>query len=123
MKYLNFNKSYPVEDSNFGWIVGDNGEAVSVPFEIFFKGIILGDDRWGKNIKTLTMLMDVRDKFKNLSYHDSNDNKILELTDEEWALACEICENPQNGFNVQIASALFAHIKDLKEASNLPLNF
>jgi hypothetical protein len=121
MKYLSFSKSHPVEDINGGYVISDNGEAMAVPFEVFFKGIIMGDDRWGKNVKTLTMLMDVRDKIKSLSYNDANDNKVLELTDDEWTLACEIVETPQAGFNVQLATALFSHIKDLKEASSLPL--
>lgn len=119
MKYLDFTKAYPIEDSSGSWVISQNGDVVTVPFEVFFKGIILVDDRWGKNIKTLTSLMDLRDKTKVLSYNDNNPNKILELTDEEWQLCLNICEEPQNGYNVNAASALFSHIKDLKEASSV----
>jgi len=116
MKYLKFNRSHVVEDVNGGWIIQDNGEALTIPFDIFFKGIILVDDRWGKSGKTLNMLMDIRDKVKQLSFNDNNENKFLELTDEEWNLCCIIADEPGAGFNVKMASALFAHVKDLKEA-------
>ena len=89
------------------------------PFEVFLKGIILVDDKWGKSVKTLNMLMDIRDKAKNLSYNDGKDNKILELTDEEWQMCCLISEEPTAGFNVRFASALFNHVKDLKNATNI----
>lgn len=121
MKYLDFNKSHVVEDENFGWVIQENGEALTIPFNIFFKGIIMIDDRWGKSVKTLNMLMDVRDKCKNLSYNDINEYKTLELTDDEWALCCTIAEEPSAGYSVKFASALFRHVKDLKEASSNPL--
>lgn len=116
MKYVKFNNSYPIENVNGGFVTSESGDAITVPFEIFFKGIILTDDRWGKNIKTLTMLMDLRDKVKPLSYNDINIDKILELTDEEWDQCLVIIEEPQNGFNVAAASAIFKHIIDFKEA-------
>lgn len=119
MKCLNFNKSHVVEDVNGGWVIQDNGEALTVPFEVFLKGIILVDDKWGKSVKTLNMLMDVRDKVKNLSYNDGKTNKILELTDEEWDVCCAVADEPTVGFNIRFASALFNHVKDLKNASNV----
>lgn len=118
MKYLKFNKSHIVTDVDGGWVVQTNGEVLEIPFEIFFKGIILVDDRWGKSVKTLNMLMDLRDKVKTLSFNDVNENKILELTDEEWELSCIVADEPGAGFNVQFASALLKHIEDLKQASN-----
>lgn len=122
MKYLDFTKSHVVTDLNGGWIVQENGEALSIPFEAFFKGLVLVDDRWGKSVKLLTSLMDIREQVKELSFNDNKKNKILELSDEQWSLVCEILENPQVGFNVSYASALLAHVKDVKEASSLPLN-
>lgn len=116
MKYLKFNKSYMVTNVDGNWVIQPNGETLEVPFEIFFKGIILIDDRWGKSVKTLTMLMDLRDKVKNLSFNDINENKILELTDEEWELCCIISDEPGAGYNVQFSSALLSHVKDLKNA-------
>lgn len=119
MKYLDFNKSHVVEDENFGWIMQENGNAFVIPFSIFFKGIILIDERWGKSVKTLNTLMDIRDKVKLLSYNDINENKILELTDEEWAICVEISNEPSAGYNVKLATSLFQHVKDLKEASDV----
>src|SRR6266705_387291 len=118
-KFLDFTKAHPVEDSNFGWIIQENGEALSIPFELFFKNIILVDNRWGKSMKSLSMLLDIRDKLKPLCYNDSNNQKILELTDEEWALCCEISNDPAVGYSVQYCTALFAHVKDLKEARSI----
>ena len=121
MKYLNFSKNHIVTDINGGWVIAENGEALSIPFEIFFKNIVLIDDRWGKSVKLLTSLMDVREKVKALSFNDNKDNKILELTDEEWQQCIEIIENPQVGYNVNYASALLNHVHDIKNASSIPL--
>lgn len=121
MKYVKFNNSYQVEDINGNLVVSDKGDAVTVPFEIFFKGIVLTDDRWGKNIKGLNMLMDLRDKVKALSSNDNQTDKILELTDEEWDKCSVIIEEPQNGFNIAVASAIFKHINDFKNASSTKL--
>lgn len=118
MKYIKFNKSHVVTNVDGGWVTQSNGEVLEIPFEIFFKGIILIDERWGKSVKTLTMLMDLRDKIKNLSFNDVNENKILELTDEEWEICCIIADEPGAGFNVTFGSALLQHVKDLKNASN-----
>lgn len=123
MKYLDFTKSHVVTDLNGGWIVQENGEALSIPFEAFFKGLVLVDDRWGKSVKLLTSLMDIREQVKELSFNDNKKNKILELSDEQWSLICEILENPQVGFNVAYASSLLAHVKDVKEASSIKPNF
>lgn len=119
MKYLDFTKSYMIEDSNFGYIISENGEAVSVPFEVFFKGIIMVDDRWGKSIKLLTDLMEIRDRVKELSYNDSKENKFLELSDDQWQMCVEISSNPQAGYNVNYCTALFAHVNDLKKATSI----
>lgn len=119
MKYLDFKKSYNVEDINGNFLVAESGENVFVPLEVFIKSVILQDDRWGKNVKLLNSLMDLREKIKVLSYPDSKEIKILELTDEEWAICVEIAENPQVSYNAKLASALLNHIKDLKEASDV----
>jgi hypothetical protein len=119
MKYLKYNKSHIVTNVDGGWVTQQNGEVLEIPFEIFFKGIILVDDRWGKSVKTLTMLMDLRDKIKNLSFNDIKENKILELTDEEWEICCIIADEPSNGYNAQFASALLTHVRDLKNASDI----
>ena len=119
MKYLDFNKTYPVEDVNGGWIIQDNGVAVSVPFEVFFKSIILVDDRWGKSIKLLNSLMDLREKVKELSFNDNKPNKILEMTDEEWSVCLDVCEQPNAGYNINYASAILKHVNDLKSASSI----
>ena len=119
MKYLNFNSSHIIEDINGGFVIAENGEALSVPFEVFFKGIILVDDRWGKSVKLLNSLMDIREKVKQLSFNDNKENKILELTDEEWQVCIDICEAPQVGYNVNFASALLKHVNDLKTAKSV----
>jgi hypothetical protein len=119
MKYLKFDSSHVIEDVNGSFLIAENGEALSVPFEVFFKGIILVDDRWGKSVKLLTLLMETRDSVKELSFNDNKENKILELSDEAWELACEIAENPAAGYNILYANALLKHVKDLKNASSI----
>jgi len=119
MKYLEFNKTHHIEDINGGLVVDMNSDIVTVDFGTFFKAIVMSDDRWGKNIKTLTMLMDIRDQAKQLSANYYNQNKFLELTDEAWEICLEIVENPMQGYNVAVASALFEHIKDLKKATSI----
>lgn len=119
--YLDFTKSYPIEDLNGGFLVSDNGEAQSIPFAAFFSGVILSDDRWGKTLSTLESLVDLRTQFKELSYIDSSQNKTLVLTNEQFDLCLQIIENPQLGYNVQFAPTIHKHIIDLKRASTTPL--
>ena len=113
MKYLKFDRAYMIEG-----LADTEGNAIMVPFETFVRGVVLTDNRWGKSIKTLTMLMDLREKVRSLSLEKLDSERVLALTDEEWEVCLAITEEPTSGYNVVAASACMSHVRDLKYAEN-----